>query len=855
MKLRHIFTIALAAFSLAACENEPKEQPVDPVLEVEPAEINVAAAASSTPITITSNCPWTVQMVSGVDWIEVDTPSGGSKTAKAEDTVINVTVTANTGSTSRSCSLYVVSESSLDPIQITVTQAAVAPSLAVAPAAAIAEIPAAGGEVTFNVTSNTAWAVAVETGATADVTLSKASGNGNASVVATFAASNVTTKLSATIKFTAEKCDPVSFTIEQAAGAEVGTFSIVSPAKAGHVDPEVFNSFGSSPRWFGIESTVAWTARITDETTASGAKLVTTSGTGSLEKFEVSVGQNTDFANRKTVVIEFQPEGLAPVQKILQQEKASILTLEFRSQDNGSMIWPFTVEASTATGDKGPGSFTAAGYTFSYNTVADCMMEAAHGWRLGTGSGCWVQTPAIAGKKLVKVSLADGNSANTTPNIVTTDGAVVAGGQFTEAAGSFASKGLGTWTLAGTEANKSYRLISVADKTMRILYLSLEYADAAAADPDYLSVTSPLSVTGISGDGGTTTISVNSNTAWTARVKDGATASVSLGTASGSGSGSIVVTVAANPDNETKQAVIVLSAAGCSDVEVTISQEKKPSGLSVELSLPTKAGNCEPGVFPSVGSAADRTATDKNGATKNVIGSGKRVVVVATDKSWTARIGDGTTAANAALSKTSGTGNAQIEVTVGPNTDFANRKKVVVEVAAEGEGYASIEIAQEKAAIVTIECRNLTNKDAAWAFDDAPNANDTQNSGTGTLHVAGMTFGYNASTTCMVEPGTSYGWRVGRGIGNYIEFPAIAGKKLVKVFVVDGNAGGDCHIQTSAAEPADVEGGNLGSGKYKSDARSGVTFNLTGTAENTAYRLNAVADGTIRIKHLELTYE
>ena len=214
MKLRHIFTVALAAFALAACENEPKEQKVDPVLEVEPAEINVAAAASSTPVTISSNCPWTIQMVSGVDWIEVDTPSGGSKTAKAEDTVINLTVKANTGSTSRNCSLYVVSESSLDPIQITVTQAAVAPSLSVAPAAAIAEIPAAGGEVTFNVTSNTAWAVAVETGATADVTLSKASGNGNASVVATFAASNVTTKLSATIKFTAESFRLRNFSFE-----------------------------------------------------------------------------------------------------------------------------------------------------------------------------------------------------------------------------------------------------------------------------------------------------------------------------------------------------------------------------------------------------------------------------------------------------------------------------------------------------------------------------------------------------------------------------------------------------------------------------------------------------------------
>ena len=154
---------------------------------------------------------------------------------------------------------------------------------------------------------------------------------------------------------------------------------------------------------------------------------------------------------------------------------------------------------------------------------------------------------------------------------------------------------------------------------------------------------------------------------------------------------------------------------------------------------------------------------------------------------------------------------------------------------------------------MVLECRTLKNDNAAWPFTEEPNILDTQNSGTGTLTAGGLTFGYYATNTCMVEPGTSFGWRVGRGVDNYIEFPAIAGKKLVKVYVVDGNAGGDCHVQTTGK--VDVEGGNLGSGVYKSGATAGVTFNLTGTAVNTAYRLNATANGTIRVKHLELTYE
>ena len=102
------------------------------------------------------------------------------------------------------------------------------------------------------------------------------------------------------------------------------------------------------------------------------------------------------------------------------------------------------------------------------------MIESAHGWRLGAGTSCYIETPVIAGHKLVKVSVADGN-ANTNPHIITTGGEEVSGGAFADKAGTYSKGSMVTWTLSGTENGTSYRLAPTANKTMRTLHLVLEY--------------------------------------------------------------------------------------------------------------------------------------------------------------------------------------------------------------------------------------------------------------------------------------------------------------------------------------------------------------------------------------------
>ncbi|MBR1869530.1 MAG: BACON domain-containing protein [Bacteroidales bacterium] len=293
---------------------------------------------------------------------------------------------------------------------------------------------------------------------------------------------------------------------------------------------------------------------------------------------------------------------------------------------------------------------------------------------------------------------------------------------------------------------------------------------------------------------------------------------------------------------------IVSEDAALPVATIQVVQAGNPNAVvpsTVELSLPEKGASwyCDPAVFSSLGSNPAKANKDH----------GKRTIIVKAQKPWKASVSPETTASGVVLDRTSGAaGEIELHVTVGANTDFGSRKKLVIEVCSDGELPAKIELSQEKASVLTLEFRSLDRSSAVWAFEETPNTDATKNSGTGTLTVAGYKFGWKATTTCMFEPGTNFGWRVGRGIGDYVEFPAIPGRKLVKVHVIDANAGGVAAVQT--AEGTTVEGGTFAD--YKNIAKTtGAVYNLSGTAAGTAYRLVATANGTLRLTHIELTYE
>jgi hypothetical protein len=114
-------------------------------LSVTPGNQNVTAPAGNTSFNVTSNSFWNAS--SAASWCTV-TPSGsgsGSLTANYE---------ANNSASSRTA-IITVTVTGLTPVNVTVTQAGAAPTLAVSPDSQT--VPYDAGVTTFNVTSNSDW--------------------------------------------------------------------------------------------------------------------------------------------------------------------------------------------------------------------------------------------------------------------------------------------------------------------------------------------------------------------------------------------------------------------------------------------------------------------------------------------------------------------------------------------------------------------------------------------------------------------------------------------------------------------------------------------------------------------------
>lgn len=363
---------------------------------------------------------------------------------------------------------------------------------------------------------------------------------------------------------------------------EEAAFSYEIPEKVNPIDPSLFSSLGVGSRWFSITSNVSWTASVNEsETTASGVVLKTTSGKGSLDKFEVTVGQNTDFDNRKTIVIDFLPEGLEPVKVVLEQEAASIMTLEFCNQDGTEAFWPFEEEANISEG-AGTGTYTVCGYSFGYSAANSNYSEAAKAsWTFGK-SGSYIATPAIEGRKFVKAKIFDINGTAEV-SIQDEKGNDVS----TKGTKTLEKNAITTWNLENTCNNTSYRYVVVNDKTLRIRALTLEYAVATADDvPPAVTfeATIPSKTSNVNPDTfnslgkGSRWFSIASNVPWTAAVNESLTtaAGVVLSTTSGEGNlDKFEVTVGQNTDMDNeKQIVIDFTPEGGEVVQVTLTQEK-----------------------------------------------------------------------------------------------------------------------------------------------------------------------------------------------------------------------------------------------------------------------------------------
>ncbi len=220
-----------------------------PTLTVTPANQNVSAASGNTSFAVTSNSAWTTS--SNSTWCTV-TPSGTG------DGTLVATYTNNTLPTSRVASVT-VTVVGLTPVVVTVTQSGSMPTLSVTPANQNVTAPA--GNTSFTVTSNSAWTT------TSDATWCTVtpSGNGNGTIVASYAANMLLTTRIANITVTVAGLTPVVVTVTQDGVSPTLT---VTPANQNVPPP-------SGAANYTVSSNTTWTA-----SSNTNWCTVTTSGTG-----------------------------------------------------------------------------------------------------------------------------------------------------------------------------------------------------------------------------------------------------------------------------------------------------------------------------------------------------------------------------------------------------------------------------------------------------------------------------------------------------------------------------------------------------------------------------------------------
>ena len=88
---------------------------------------------------------------------------------------------------------------------------------------------------------------------------------------------------------------------------------------------------------------------------------------------------------------------------------------------------------------------------------------------------------------------------------------------------------------------------------------------------------------GLSSYGAKLTLDIDCNTSWTAALESGATAGVAILSPSGKYSASIPIGLTSHKDTESgKEAVIVVSATGCEDIRIPLTQKAAPVVPGVE---------------------------------------------------------------------------------------------------------------------------------------------------------------------------------------------------------------------------------------------------------------------------------
>lgn len=348
--------------------------------------------------------------------------------------------------------------------------------------------------------------------------------------------------------------------------------------------------------------------------------------------------------------------------------------------------------------------------------------------------------------------------------------------------------------------------------------------------------------------GGLYTIEVNSNTDWTVSIKPGSTASADISRTDGQGRGKIVVIIPENTTYQTKTLTVVVSAAGCKDVEFTFDQQSSRPYVLLDKSL------LDTSVVQSIGAW--------------------RKLTFRTNVPWTLRSeGDITMAV---LPESGPAGLQTIRVRFDGNPDYNLRRSGSLILEPEGGQGVTIPYEQEKLSVISLVFRTYPDEysnDSGfrnWPFSQTliNNTNDQLY----TTFYGDFPFFFHwigpSGNICYNQCGFLLGNTTS---GGFVDLPPIEGKTLRKVEVFVGNESQAVYASITDSDDKVLTGGEKAlldvNGSYKKhipsvsieselqeQPQSYSEWTLKDTKPGTSYRF-AYTGQRIMIRWMTLTYE
>ena len=367
------------------------------------------------------------------------------------------------------------------------------------------------------------------------------------------------------------------------------------------------------------------------------------------------------------------------------------------------------------------------------------------------------------------------------------------------------------------------------DQDITVTQEAISYRIAVTSD------LTPFSTT--SGEGDTLRLTFNTNTAWALRVRDDASAQVLLirdpetgeaaSSVEGKYSGEVAVVIMENEDLETKAATLVLSATGCEDIEIPLTQAKGFPYVRI-----VEGGNvCE----------ADPGRPDE-------------VIPIKSNVPWTAEVvsvegyGEGEVSVQPSGEK----GVQNVKVTFPYCIDFEKVGRIVVRISGEGvETPLEYTITQQPCVrIMWYDYKNeeLVGATAATYPFTTPPLSDIATASTSVKAAYKMNefdlvtkrggFVFKMYSTPGIWRNGATGLMFGTSKGDYLALPAIEGHRLVRIVYGMGcTRSSNNTLNLRVEDPAGnaIEGGTI---LYAPKNLPVVlTYDLSGTEPGVAYRI------------------